>query len=84
MYADYQELRANRIDARFANHMSRKVMTIKMSCPWISNLGKKSEEKTIKYGPLRWELKQKYKGYEVHQYNVIMDSAWRVAEREQD
>ena len=27
----------------------------------------------MKYGPLRWELKEKYKGYEVHQYNIIMD-----------
>ena len=26
----------------------------------------------MKYGPLRWELKEKYKGYEVHQYNIIM------------
>ena len=48
-------------------------MTIEMSCPWISNREKKSEEKAMKYGPLRWELKEKYKGYEVHQYNNIMD-----------
>ena len=48
-------------------------MTIEMSCPWISNREKKSEEKTMKYGPLRWELKEQYKGYEVHQYNIIMD-----------
>ena len=27
----------------------------------------------MKYGPLRWELKEQYRGYEVHQYNVIMD-----------
>ena len=48
-------------------------MTIEMSCRWISNREKKSEEKTMKYGPLRWELKEQYKGYEVHQYNIIMD-----------
>ena len=53
-------------------------MTTEMSCPWNNNPEKKSEEKTMKYGPLRWELKEKYKGYEVHQYNNIMDvfSAW--------
>ena len=28
---------------------------------------------TMKYGPLRLELKEQYKGYEVHQYNIIMD-----------
>ena len=27
----------------------------------------------MNYGLLRWELKEKYKGYEVHQYNIIMD-----------
>ena len=48
-------------------------MTIEMSCPWISNREKKSEEKTMKYGPLRLELKEKCKTYEVHQYNIIMD-----------
>ena len=44
-----------------------------MSCPWVPNREKKKEEKTTKYGPLRWELKQKYQGYEVKQYNIIMD-----------
>ena len=27
----------------------------------------------MKNGPLRWELKEQYKGYDVHQYNIIMD-----------
>ena len=66
MCADHHEV-------RFVNHMSKKVMTIEMVCPWISNRGKKSKQKTMKYGPLRKELKKKYKGYEVHQYNIIMD-----------
>ena len=44
-----------------------------MSCPWVTNREKKEEEKTTKYGPHRWELKQKYQGYEVDQYNIIMD-----------
>ena len=44
-----------------------------MSCPWITNRTKKTAEKTLKYGPLRWELKQQYQGYEVRQYNIIMD-----------
>ena len=35
-YADHQ-VQANRVDARFVNHVSKKVMTIEMSCPWISN-----------------------------------------------
>ena len=44
-----------------------------MSCPWINNREKKDEEKTLKYGPLRWELKQQFPGYRVEQYNVIID-----------
>ena len=34
---------------------------------------KNEEEKTTKYEPLRWELEQKYPGYEVKHYNIIMD-----------
>ena len=73
MYLCMQEVRANRVDARVVNHESKKVITIEMNCPWISNREKKSEEKTMKYSPLRWELKEQYKGYEVHQYNIIRD-----------
>ena len=61
VYADHQEVRANRVDARIVNHVSKKVMTIEMSCPWISNREKKSEEKTMKYGPLMWEVKEHLK-----------------------
>ena len=32
-----------------------------------------SAEKTLKYGPMRWELKQQFKGYEVEQHNIIID-----------
>jgi len=71
VYVDHQKVRANRFDARFVNHASKKVVTIEMSCPWISNR-EKSDEKTMKYGPLRWELKEQFKGYDVHQYNIIM------------
>ena len=73
VYADHQEVRANRVDARIVDHANKKVLTLEMSCPWISNRQKKSEEKTMKYGPLRWELKQQYRGYEVIQHNIIMD-----------
>ena len=45
---------------------------MEMSCPWVSNRQKKTSEKTMKYAPLRWELKQKYLGYEISQYNIIV------------
>ena len=34
---------------------------------------KKSEKKTVKYGPLRFELKKWYPGYDVEQCNIIID-----------
>jgi len=34
---------------------------------------KKQEEKTTKHGPLRWELKQQFPGYDIRQYNIIID-----------
>ena len=60
--------------------MTKTVTTIEMSCPWIENRSKKDEEKTLKYGPLRWELKAQYKGYTIRQINVIMDvlGGWSV------
>ena len=51
----------------------KEVCTIQMSCPWIESRAKKDEEKTLKYGPMMWELKQRYNGYRVEQYNVIID-----------
>ncbi|PFX31275.1 hypothetical protein AWC38_SpisGene3923 [Stylophora pistillata] len=45
-----------------------------MSCPWVNNRTRKDEEKTLKYGPLRWELRQQFPGYEVKQYHIIMDA----------
>ena len=35
--------------------------------------GKKETEKTIKYAPLRWEMKERYPGYVVKQMNIIVD-----------
>ena len=43
-----------------------------MSCPWTENREKKLEEKAIKYGPLHWEIKQQFPGYDIRQYNIII------------
>ena len=73
IYAEHNEVRTNRIDARLVSHEGKEVCTIEMSCPWIESRAKKDEEKTNKYGPTMWELKQRYNGYRVEQYNVIID-----------
>ena len=73
VYGEYQELRANRVDARIVNNRENQVVALGMSCPCVSNCDKKTSEKTMKYAPLRWELKQRYPGYEINQYNIILD-----------
>ena len=73
IYAEHNEVRANRIDARLVSHERKEVCTIEMSSPWIESRAKKDEEKTLKYGPMVLGLKQRYNGYGVEQYNVIID-----------
>ena len=73
VYAENAEVRANRIDARIINHEEKKITLLEMSCPWVENRCQKEAEKTRKYGPLRYELKQQFKGYKVGQFNIIMD-----------
>ena len=74
IYADQQEVRCSRVDARIVNHKCKRVVTLEMSYPWVNNRRRKDEEKTLKYGPLRWELRQQFPGYEGKQYNIIMDA----------
>ena len=73
VYGEYQELRANRVDARIVNNRDKQVIALEMSCPWLSNRDKKTSEKTMKYAPLRWGLKQRYPGYEINLCNIILD-----------
>ena len=58
VYAESVMVKANRIDARIVEKERKRVAVIEMSCPWMDNRAIKDEEKTTKYGPLRWELKQ--------------------------
>ena len=61
------------MEARIVNNKEKQVVTLEMSCPWVSNRDKRTSEKTMKYAPLRWELKQRYPGYEINQCNIIID-----------
>ena len=65
VFAENQELGANRIDVRTIDRKKRQVIALEMSCSWIESRSKKEEEKTLKYSPLRWELKQLYPRYEI-------------------
>ena len=65
VYGEYQELRANRVDATIVYNRDKQGIALEMSCSWVSNRDKKTSEMTMKYAPLRWELKQRYPGYEI-------------------
>ena len=45
VFGEYQDIRANRIDARIVNHQEKKVITMEMSCPWVSNRQKKHQKR---------------------------------------
>ena len=66
-------VRANKIEAKVVDKERKRVAVMEMSCPWMENRAIKDAEKTAKYGPLRWELKQQLSGYEVKQFNIIID-----------
>ena len=75
VYADHvlRTVRANRVDARILDSTAKPVTLLEMSCPWLNNKETKSCEKTEKYAPLRLELKRQFPGYQVKQFNIIMD-----------
>ena len=45
-----------------------------MTCPWMDNRKHKEEEKTLKYAPLRLELKRQYPGFMIRQFNIVIDA----------
>ena len=73
VFAASEQVKQNRVDVRFIDHEKKKVLAVQMSCPWTENREKKQEEKAIKYGPLHWKIKQQFPGYDIRQYNIIID-----------
>ena len=52
---------------------NKKVSVIEMSGSWVENREEKDVEKTTKYGPLLWELEQRYPEYRVIQFDIIVN-----------
>ena len=65
VFADETEVRDNRIDGRIVNKARKTVTLLEMSCPWVDNRDHKDGEKTMKYTPLRLELKRQYPGFNI-------------------
>ena len=55
------------------NQKTKTVVVIECSCPWITNMQKKEEEKTEKYREVRAELQRRYEDFHVDQINVLLD-----------
>ena len=81
MYAETMEVRANRIDARVVDKQKKKVLLLEMSCPWMAN---RKQKETLKYAPLRWEIRQQYPHYKIAQYNIIIDVLGGVSRKTLD
>ena len=62
LYAEYAEVRNNRIDCSVIDKEKKKVVLLEMSCPWVSNREIKCAEKTSKYASLRYELEGDTRG----------------------
>ena len=67
MHASHTEVRANRVDVRIVNKET--IILLEMNCPYIENRRQKEEDKTLKYSPLRRELKKQNPDYKVDQLN---------------
>ena len=73
LYACNTHVKVNRIDVTIVDKENNKVSVIEMGCPWVENREKKDTERTTKYGPLRWELEQRFLEYRGTQFNNIVD-----------
>ena len=64
VFAENVDVRNNRIDARVINkEKKKKVYLLEMS-----------EEKALKYAPLRFELRQHHPGYDIEPHNIVIDA----------
>ena len=73
VHAQSTVVKSNRVDVHIVDKAKKEVLLIEMTCPWIGNGGIEETEKTTKYAPLRWEMRERYPGYVVKQINIIVD-----------
>ena len=76
VYAEYQDLRANRIDAKIVNHQEKKVIVMEMSRHWVSNRQKKTSKKTMKYAPLTRRAGERSEAEQSASTNMAFVTVW--------
>ena len=74
VFAEHLQVRANRVDVRFVDRENKEMMLIKMNCPCMDNRKQEEEETTLKYAPLRLELKRQHPGFKIPQFDIVMNS----------
>ena len=74
VYADQTDVRTYRVDERIVDRERSKDNALEMSCSWVENGQQKEEEKTLKYAPLRMELKRQHARFEIKQANIVIDA----------
>ena len=74
VYADMTDVRTYRMDERIVDRERSKDNALEMSCSWVENGQQKEEEKTLKYAPLRMELKRQHPRFEIKQANIVIDA----------
>ena len=57
VFAVHEEVTANRVDARIIDHQTKRVITLEMSCPWITNRTKKTAGEDLKVRPVKMGTK---------------------------
>lgn len=62
------------MDARIVDKVRRRITLLEIGCPWAENRQQKDKEKTLKYAPLRMELKGQQPGFEIKQVNIVINS----------
>ena len=72
VHAESTVAKSNRVGVHIVDKAKKEVLLMEMTCPWIGNRGIEETEKTTKYVPLRWEMKERYPGYVVKQINIIV------------
>ena len=75
VFAEHLQVRANRVDTRFVDRENKEVMLIEMSAVrgWITEKQKEGAKKTLKYAPLRLELKRQHPGFTIR-FNIVIDA----------
>ena len=72
VYGEYQELSANRVDARFVSNREKQVIAaLEMSCPLVSKRDRKTSDHEV--CGTQMGIEADIPGFEINPCNIILD-----------